>query len=109
VKYGFINNKIIESVKMVKKCKSLSKSYFLGKRARIKPYKLRKSGAICRVWWSGNVSGAPARPAAARTGPFGQPLFSALQIGRANVLKWRQMRSFSNSGMNSGQPLGDNL
>jgi len=51
-----------------------------------------RSGAICRVRWSGAASGA--RPRHVRVRVVSR--FSALQK-RAKILKWRQMRAFSGS------------
>jgi hypothetical protein len=54
-----------------------------------------RSGAICRMWWSGAASGA--RPRHVRVRVVSR--FSALQYckKRAKILKWRQMRAFSGS------------
>jgi hypothetical protein len=42
-------------------------------------------------------SAASDAPAAARTGPCGQRLFSPAKTKGVQILKWRQMRAFSHS------------
>ena len=53
-----------------------------------------RSGAICRVRWSGDVYGA--RPQHVRIGTV-QPLSRVVKIARRKILKWWHMRAFSGS------------